>query len=528
MASRYAQRPRAPSPPRSPTLGKSKVDNFNLLRRQQDDKKPQLPPVRRQSANYRPTIEDSYDTDNTYSIVQDDQTVEFRPPTKTATKTATKASAQPTRTDRMFGDSEAENEEKRILNRRQNVPNGSLSSNASSNSSRRGGSLSSLYQARKNGLANYDSATVEQIKAQFQAQIESMLQSQERNSSSTTGNNNNIKSNGQTTTTTAATTASNHSPLKNGHIPSAGERELNGIRDLQRGKSFVEARTAVQKQIERMFSSAQSGANVVNDKTTNIGETTLTSSTAYLRNSDDKNDSPQRRFTSVQSGSSLLTNPHNGTKIGLNRIQHTMHGVSHALPGDELDIEPPPPMHYGIDQALKNGSVALNNRRPTQQQQQQENVKNFFSNEDLRNVGRFEGAGMQKSPAMKRLAQSHDSLNFQDSIENDLSSPALRSMSGRDREEVSVQTEQQQQQQHLGNIDISSSNNSSRTGSSQQRLSRSTDLESPSSTKTGEFDIFDILFSPEHNFPKSMKIFFPFNMISHEFFFKTIKGLSCF
>ena len=67
-----------------------------------------------------------------------------------------------------------------------------------------------------------------------------------------------------------------------------------------------------------------------------------------------------------------------------------MHGVSHALPGDEIDIEPPPPVHYGIDQALKNGSVALNARR-SNQQQQQEHVKNFFSNEDLRNVGSRSG-----------------------------------------------------------------------------------------------------------------------------------------
>jgi hypothetical protein len=70
-----------------------------------------------------------------------------------------------------------------------------------------------------------------------------------------------------------------------------------------------------------------------------------------------------------------------------------MHGVSHAMPGDDNDIEPPPPVHYGIDQALKNGSVALNGRRQAsnhhqQQQQQQQHVKNFFSNEDLRNVGR--------------------------------------------------------------------------------------------------------------------------------------------
>merc|ERR1711988_1336609 len=42
-------------------------------------------------------------------------------------------------------------------------------------------------------------------------------------------------------------------PIKNGHIPSAAERELSGIKDIQRGKSFLEARTAVQKHIEKML-----------------------------------------------------------------------------------------------------------------------------------------------------------------------------------------------------------------------------------------------------------------------------------
>ena len=402
--------------------------------------------------------------------------------------------------DRMFGDSEAENEEKRKVtaivgnNRRQHVPNGSLSSNASSNSSRRGGSLSSLYQARKNGLAHYDSATVEQIKAQFQAQIESMLQSQERNNNSGSGSNNN---NSGSNNIKPSVTTSNSSPLKNGHIPSTAERELNGIRDLQRGKSFVEARTAVQKQIERMFSSAQTGGTSSNDKHLNNLELSNSAKNfSNSRNLGDDNDSPQRRYPSGQGGSSLLTNPHNGNKFHMTRIQHTMHGVSHALPGDELDIEPPPPVHYGIDQALKNGSVALNGRRPPHQQQQQENVKNFFSNEDLRNVGRSgmdSSPGMPKSPGMKRLAQSHDSLNFPDSIENELSSPALRSFGPRgSREEPS--NHQPDRQQHLGNIDISgsnsnnsNSNNSSRVSSSQTRLSRSSDAESPSSNKTGKF-----------------------------------------
>jgi len=38
-----------------------------------------------------------------------------------------------------------------------------------------------------------------------------------------------------------------------------------------------------------------------------------------------------------------------------------MHGVSHALPGDELDIEPPPPTHYGIDQVIISFLEALKN-----------------------------------------------------------------------------------------------------------------------------------------------------------------------
>ena len=45
----------------------------------------------------------------------------------------------------------------------------------------------------------------------------------------------------------------NKGPIKNGHIPSAAERELNGIKDIQRGKTFLEARSAVQKHIENML-----------------------------------------------------------------------------------------------------------------------------------------------------------------------------------------------------------------------------------------------------------------------------------
>jgi len=85
-----------------------------------------------------------------------------------------------------------------------------------------------------------------------------MLQSQERN--------NNINK---------STQASGLNPVKNGHIPSAAERELNGIRDLQRGKSFVEARTAVQKQIERMFSSATATSTTIGNEKPNHDLSTI-------------------------------------------------------------------------------------------------------------------------------------------------------------------------------------------------------------------------------------------------------------
>jgi len=61
------------------------------------------------------------------------------------------------------------------------------------------------------------------------------------------------------------------SRLKNGHTSSpAGQRELNDIKDLQRGKSFLEARSAVQKQIEQMFLSATTSSTKIGiDKSTN-------------------------------------------------------------------------------------------------------------------------------------------------------------------------------------------------------------------------------------------------------------------
>ena len=144
-----------------------------------------------------------FDSDNTYSLVQD--SMRDRKMTQVA------------RIDRMFGDSANEDDfrDNRRDNRRPNVHSGnnkfgSVSSNSTNSSSLREsggqnglqggqGSLSSLYHARKQGLPSmapplppvfaekgqnpngtYDAATVEQIKAQFQAQIEAMMLSQVR------------------------------------------------------------------------------------------------------------------------------------------------------------------------------------------------------------------------------------------------------------------------------------------------------------------------------------------------------------
>ena len=162
MAARYSQRPRAPSPPASPLPARNHQfdarrdnqhsntgDNFAFLRQQSQNQK-----------NFNP-IDDS----DAYSIVQDE---DFRFIRK-GIEPQPGPLPPKTKIDRMFGDSA--NEEDDILTRksRQQQQNdsirlhGSISSNASS---RRGGSLASLYQARKS--MNYDTATVEQIKAQFQ------------------------------------------------------------------------------------------------------------------------------------------------------------------------------------------------------------------------------------------------------------------------------------------------------------------------------------------------------------------------
>ena len=268
---RYAARPRAPSPP--------------LLGHSEDEDDSSDSGASSSSGSSSETGGVSYTLDssdnNTYSVVQDSVMV-IPPPPPPKTK--------------LFGDSVNPS------------PAESTMSSSSSSSGGRGGaaaaaSLASLYQAKRGvgggmataaaaaGSGKYDAITVEEIKAQFQKQIETMIQSQERNTVKSAApvvvNTNNL-------TTTAPATTSSSSPVRKSHIPSSSERELNGIRDLNRGKSFLEARTAVQKQIERMFHEST-------------------------------NASAQPK-----------------------EIKHTMHGVSHAIPGqDDENIQPPPPIHYG-------------------------------------------------------------------------------------------------------------------------------------------------------------------------------------
>ena len=178
-----------------------------------------------------------------------------------------------------------------------------------------GGSLSSLYQARK---AN-DSATVEQIKQHFQKQIEAMLQSSQRHEGGANGK----------------ATAPNIQPPPQFRIspdraavnedkfrhkisvpepppPTRGSRPLPSRPTMppqntdgkMQNKSFQEARTVVQKQIEKMF----------------VGTT----------------------------GDEGVQQKQGAGRV----IKHSMHGVSHVTPQEEEQYNPPPPVHYGVNQAL--------------------------------------------------------------------------------------------------------------------------------------------------------------------------------
>ena len=168
-------------------------------------------------------------------------------------------------------------------------------------------------------------------------------------------------------------------PIKNGHIPSAAERELSGIKDIQRGKSFLEARTAVQKHIEKMLNNNPNNSPANSNQSPSSNGATLATETPVIQRS------------------KLL------------EVKHTMHGVSHALPGDLDDVELPPPVHYGVDQAIRSGSVALKNPGGNLRSR-----SDFMSNESLTSI--------VKEPSLARPVPVQESVNLR-VISPDLSPP---------------------------------------------------------------------------------------------------------
>ena len=186
-------------------------------------------------------------------------------------------------------------------------------------------------------------------------------------------------------------------PLRSGHIQSTSERELNMIRGLQRDKSFDEARTAVQKQIERIFSSTQNAADAAVAASNKPASTSMTNLLHPGSGSIGQGqDSPAVRDR-MQLASHLLQNPHNGAQLGgmaKTGIKHGMHGVSHALPGELDDDIRPPPIHYGVNQAIANRQSHLLR------------TKNFLSNDDLLSAD----PSPQPSLAQQAVRRSHDSL----------------------------------------------------------------------------------------------------------------------
>ena len=411
------------------------------------------------NGNRNKEISESEDDDsNAYSSVHEDDNARDRRPSLGSKKAPAPSYPPPrsvsskvsshTKANRMFGDSVQHSEESdassivvggnmsrndnnnnRLLNARdlsststrQNLLNGvrkmskggSVSSNASSVMSaasaassnsvagRRGGSLANIYQARKNSVS-YDATTVNQIKAQFQAQIESMLQSQERNTGATNVLNTSI--NGQAKPSIRASV---------GHIQSTSEKELNIIKDLQRGKSFDEARNAVQKQIERIFSNNH--LNGVPNGPNSNGPSNSNPLIGSSTNRERTNTTDQ--LPSIQHGHLLLHNPVTGAKVNSNgagmMVKHGMHGVSHALPGELDDDIRPPPIHYGINQAIKTGNFPMNRNG-------QNNISyaESRSNDDLSMASRSNKFSSQadarfdptSSQQNRRLGYSHESL----------------------------------------------------------------------------------------------------------------------
>ena len=442
------------------------------------------------------SVVDSGDESNAYSSVHGEEHVMNRPPSILPKKNVSPEQYPPprsfssgqsssTKANRMFGDSVQHSEESdassihvgnvsrndtnnnRLLNARdlsssagrQTLMNGvrkmskggSVSSNASSimsavsggssNSAvgRRGGNLANIYQARKNSVS-YDATTVNQIKAQFQAQIESMMQSQERNNqgSAVASPSKNLNSSKPSFRTSV------------GHMQSTSEKELNIIKDIQRGKSFDEARNAVQKQIERIFSNNHLNGGPIGSTTNSNGVSLNSNPLTGGLNKDRLNGN---ELSNLQHGHMFLHNPVTGAKLNPNgngmMVKHGMHGVSHALPGELDDDIRPPPIHYGINQAIKTrngqGNISYSESRSNDDLSFTRNNKISLQDNDS-----FEASANQSH---RRLGLSHESLlDNNDRITNSMS---------------------------VGNFAINSSNPLSSSSPRLNRPSHSQDAESP-------------------------------------------------
>ena len=199
-------------------------------------------------------------------------------------------------------------------------------------------------------------------------------------------------------------------------MQSTSEKELNIIKDIQRGKSFDEARNAVQKQIERIFSNNHLNGGPVGSATNSNG----LSSNNPLVGGPNKDRLNGNDLSNLQHGHMLLHNPVTGAKLNPNgngmMVKHGMHGVSHALPGELDDDIRPPPIHYGIDQAIKTrngqGNISESQSRSNDDLSFNRNNRHSLPEDDP-----FDG-----SQSHRRLGLSHESLlDNNDRITNSMS-----------------------------------------------------------------------------------------------------------
>ena len=157
-------------------------------------------------------------------------------------------------------------------------------------------SLATIYTAAKQekAAAQHQNHTVNALKQQFQSQIERKFVPKQQQSS-------NAK---QIT--------------KSAIIQTRADREVNAFKQLRREKSFDEARSAVQSQIEKIFQKAAAAKNAADAEIMNKKKSSINADLGP------RSLSPTRRFT--------------------------MHGISHLNPEDEdgQNAAAAAPLHHGI------------------------------------------------------------------------------------------------------------------------------------------------------------------------------------